>query len=273
MSSSITCAILAHNEEKNIGYCIDTLSWCDKILVIDNNSSDKTATIALEKQAEVIYANFKSFAKARNFIKSKIKTDWVFFIDADERVTPQLAREIIFRIEQGKYKVFSIKRQNVNYGRFFKYTGYDKDIVTRIFYKKSLKKWVGDIHESPIFEGEDFLLSTPLIHFSHRNFIQGLEKSIKWTPIEAKLFINKKIKKVGFFTILRKGIMEFLRRAIFYKGYKDKTEGLIEALVQGMNRMFVYIQIWEMQQKPSLESRYKKFEQDIVKQWKNTKYF
>jgi hypothetical protein len=123
------------------------------------------------------------------------------------------------------------------------------------------------VHESPVYEGKKFLLHSPLVHLTHRNTIQGLTKTIAWTPIEAELLHKSKLPPVTFFTILRKGLMEFIRRGIMQKGYKDGMPGLIEALVQGINKILIYIQVWELQQTPPLPDQYRKQEIEIAKLW------
>ena len=74
--------------------------------------------------------------------------------------------------------------------------------------------------------------------------------------------------KISFLTILRKGVMEFLRRGVFWKGYRDGEAGLIEALTQGINKMLVYMQVWELQQKTSIPESYEKIEQELAELWK-----
>ncbi|MGD9129806.1 MAG: glycosyltransferase family 2 protein [Candidatus Woesebacteria bacterium] len=267
-NNQITAIIIAKNEEKMIKNCLKTVLWCQEILIIDNGSTDDTVKIAEDFRAKVISMELNSFAKLRNTSLKRVKTDWMFFIDADERVTPTLAKEILVQIETCKCSALRMKRKNICYGHEFKHGNWDKDFVTRIFKTDKFKTWYGDIHESPSFEGKVQDLQTTLIHLTHRNTTDGLRKTINWTKIEAELLFKANIKPVTFKTILRKGIMEFIRKAIFAKGYKDGLAGLIEALVQAINKFLIYIQVWEMQQKPSLADQYEKYELKIKNLWK-----
>lgn len=271
MSSLITAIIIAKNEEDTLSSCIKTLSWADKILVVDNGSTDKTSKIAEDFGATVIHFSHSAFDRLRNEALVHVETDWLFYIDADERVTPTLAKEILVHIETSDAQVMSMKRSNICYGQEFKNGGWEEDKVTRVFHKDVLKKWQGKVHESPVYEGKEILLHSPLIHLTHRNTIQGLNKTISWTPIEAELLHKSNLPPVTFFTILRKGLMEFFRRGILQKGYKDGMPGLIEALVQGVNKILVYIQVWELQQTPSLPDKYRKQEIEIAKLWEDEK--
>ncbi|MBU0578850.1 glycosyltransferase family 2 protein [Patescibacteria group bacterium] len=268
---SITAIILAKNEAEMIVNCINTLWWCNEILVIDCASSDETAKLAETAGARVVSFSHRSMAKTRNESLKRVKTNWVFYVDADERVTPTLAKEIMVQLETSCATALKISRQNVHYGKIMHHGGWEKDYVTRVFNKEYFQNWFGDIHESPKFKGKLLELQSPLIHLTHRNTIDGLTKTISWTPIEADLLAKAGSGSVRVRTILRKGIMEFVRRGIFKFGFRDGVEGWIEAMVQGINRMLVYIQLWEKQRKPSLEDTYQQIEQKILKMWQDEK--
>ena len=267
MTQKVTVVIIAKNEELSLEYCLKTVGWADQILVIDNGSTDKTVQIAEDAGAKVIHFAHSSFARLRNEGLSHVDTEWLFYLDADERVTPTLAKEILVHIETNDAPVMAMKRKNICYGQEFKNGGWEDDEVTRVFRKDVLQKWEGRVHESPVYEGSKFTLHSPLVHLTHINTIQGLYKTISWTPIEAELLFKSNIAPVTFLTILRKGFMEFFRRAIFKKGYRDGLPGLIEALVQAINKFLIYIQIWELQRTTSLPDAYRKHEIEIAKLW------
>ncbi len=264
---SITAIIIAKNEADMIVSCINTLSWCDEVLVIDSASTDETVKLAENAGANVIGFSHHSMAKTRNEALKKVKTVWAIYVDADERVTPVLAKEIMVQLETSTAAALSMPRQNVHYGKIMEHGGWDQDPVTRVFNKNEFQEWYGEIHESPKFNGEEIRLKSPLIHLTHRNTLDGLKKTIAWTPIEAALLAKAKVEPVKITTILRKGLMEFVRRAILKQGYKDGVEGWIESIIQGINRMLVYIQLWEHQRKPSLDNSYQRIEEQILKMW------
>lgn len=268
-TSNITAVIIAKNEAATIVNCLNTLSWCDEILVIDSGSSDDTAKIAEKAGARVLSFSYKSMAKMRNSALKRVKTKWVFYIDADERVTPNLAKEIMVHLETAQASALTLSRQNIHYGQIMTRGGWESDLVTRVFSVESFQEWFGDIHESPKFKGESILLKSPLVHLTHRNTLDGLHKTISWTPIEAELLAKSDIQPVKVATILRKGIMEFLRRGFFKAGFKDGQEGMVEAIVQGINRMLIYIQVWEKQQSQPLEKKYQNFEEKIAQMWQS----
>lgn len=271
MKPSITAVIIAKNEEDMIGACLDTLDWCKQCIVLDDGSSDQTVQIAEKKGAQVIQFKHPSFARLRSEALKQVQTDWVLYIDADERVTPELAAEITAQIATSTATAITMRRKNYFYGVVLEHGGWERDFVTRAFQLGTLTGWIGEIHESPTFTGTVVQLTAPLLHFSHRDTASGLHKSASWTKIEARLLFDAGIPPVGVLTILRKGLMESIRRILVKKGYQDGTTGVIEGLVQGINRMLVYIQVWELQQKPSIPDRYSEAEQTIVASWQGKK--
>lgn len=272
MKPTITAVVITKNEEKMIVNCLACLSWCEQIIVVDSGSDDHTVELAEQQNAQIIRASTSSsqslsFADLRNSVLPKLKTDWVVYIDTDERVSPTLSQEILVNIETSPANALAIHRENMMYGQVFTHGGWD-EWVTRVFRVSTFEKWIGDIHESPTFTGDIARLHTSLLHLTHRNTVDGLNKTISWTPIEAKLLAEANVPPVTVWTLLRKGTMEFLRRAFFKKGYQDGQAGLIEAVVQGINRILVYIQVWELQQHPSLTAKYEEQELAISSAWK-----
>ena len=265
---TISALIIARNEERMIAQCIACLQWCDEVILIDDGSTDATRQIAEQAGATVISFKNASFAKLRQEALRRAQSEWVIYIDADERVTPLLAKEIRVNVETAVAPVLKLKRENYFYGEHVSFGGTQNDWTERVFHKQHIQGWKGTIHESPIHTGAVQKIDTPLMHFTHRTTQESLHKSAEWTILEAEALYAAKLPPVTFLTIIRKGCMEFLRRAIFQKGYKDGLTGLIEALVQGINKIFIYIQVWELQKKPTIADRYAKQEERVRSLWK-----
>lgn len=267
MTPTISAIVIARNEADMISNCLETLKWCDEVVVVDNQSSDHTGEIAQHWGARVIEGQ-GDFATLRNLGLQKCKADWLLYIDADERVIPTLAKEIRAAMVDSTHSALSVSRSNVLYGHLLVHGGWNQDRVVRLFRREKLLKWSGAVHEHAEVEGTSGELKTQLLHLTHRNVIDGLIKSSHWTPIEAQLLFESGIPKVKATTIMRKGVMEVWRRIVVKRGYQDGVAGWVEALVQGINRMLVYMQVWELQQKPSLPERYQKFETQVSHLWK-----
>ncbi len=262
----ITIIIIARNEESNLRQLLPSLVWAEKVLVIGNQCTDQTAQVCQELGAEFVASELTDFAQLRDLGRQKVTTPWIFYLDADERVTTALLQELTESLKDEKTAVFSMRRQNYHYGFLMAHGGWDNDWVTRVFRRESLQGWQGEIHESPLFEGEVKKLEQPLWHLTHRCTAENLAKSSRWTIKEARLLARAGVKPVTGLTLGRKVIMEFWRRFIRQRGYKVGMAGLVESLTQAFNRGFVYMQVWELQQQPSLSERYQQLEEEAKSQ-------
>lgn len=267
INPNLTAIVIAKNEEEMIDGCLQTLSWCHEIIVVDDGSIDRTAEIVESFGAKLISFKSNSFKRLREEAVKQVKTDWILYIDADERVSPLLAKEISVNIETQTAEVLEFRRRNVNFGEELLYGGWQNDWVTRVFKVTALKGWFGDVHESPIYSGNAKKLNATLLHLTHRNTVSGLLKSAAWTPIEARELVKKIETPVTLTTLFRKFSMEFIRRAVIQKGYKDGMPGMIEAITQAINKLLIYIQVWELQQQPNLADKYTVLEKKVILEW------
>lgn len=267
----VTAIILAKNEEAMLPGCLKTLGWCKEIILIDDGSTDKTAEIAESAGAKVIAFKHQSFARRREEGAKYASQDWLFYIDSDERVTPQLAQEIQINLETNQFLAFQLIRENIFFGKLFQHGGWETDTVTRLIKANALRGWRGEIHESPLITGKTSVLKSPLLHFSHRTVADGLVKSASWTPVEAQLIAKANHQTVTFMRIVKKGLGEFWRRAVKNKGYQDGEAGMMESLIQAINRMLVYLQVWELQQTPPIKDLYAVKEREVEILWEQEK--
>lgn len=267
---TLTAIIIARNEEEMIANCIDTLQWANAVLVLDTGSTDHTREIATRSGAEVIAAKGNNFSDWRNEAAKKVKTDWMFYVDADERVTPTLAKAIQGRLRRPEFDAFTITRNNIHYGKWMQHGGWQNDTLLRVFRTAKLKGWQGEVHEHAEIVGRIGEVEEPLVHLTHRSMYDGLRKSIDWTDVEARLMLEAKHPKVGSLRLIKIVIFDFFSRVIFKMAWKDGQEGMIEAMTQTMNRFLVYTRLWEMQQEPPLSKRYDRIEQQIQKLWKQS---
>lgn len=264
---AVTAVIIARNEEDMIANCLETLRWADQTLVVDTGSRDRTKDIAKKFGATVIDATGHNFAQWRNEAAKKVETPWIFYVDADERVTPSLAKAIAGRVVRTDYDAYTIPRNNIHYGKWMQYGGWDNDQLLRLFRKDKLKSWSGQVHETAQILGRIGQIDEPLVHLTHRNLYGGLRKSIDWTAIEAELLFEANHPRVSPWRLIKVVLFDFINRLLFKRAWKDGQEGLVEAMIQSMNRFLVYTRLWEMQQQPPLEKRYDRIEKQIQNLW------
>lgn len=266
----LTVIIIAKNEEGMIANCLDTLRWADEIIVVDTGSTDRTKGLARRGGATIVQAEGKNFSQWREEGAKHAAGEWLLYIDADERVTPHLAKAIQSRIRRPDFDAYFLKRNNIHYGRWMQHGGWEKDSLLRLMRKDHLKGWAGEVHEHAEISGRVGTIDEPLVHLTHRSLFDGLRKSIEWTDAEARLLLAANHPKIGPLRLLKIIVFDFFNRLLLKLAWKDGQEGFIEALIQTMNRFLVYARLWELQQKPPLEARYERIEQEIQKQWRQT---
>jgi glycosyltransferase involved in cell wall biosynthesis len=243
--TKITGIIIARNEEKMIGEALDSLSFCDEILVIDNGSNDKTQEIAKEKGAKIYELKTTDFSEIRNFALSKAEGDWVLYLDADERINEELKNSIKENVlSDTKYAAFFLKRKNYYFG---KHEWPDIEKMARLFRKEKLKQWQGKLHESPVYDGETGKLDGFILHFTHRDLESMLNKTIEWSSTEAILRYNSGHPPMTWWRFPRVMMSAFLNSYIKQKGYKAGTAGVLESIYQSFSMFITYAKLWELQ--------------------------
>jgi glycosyltransferase involved in cell wall biosynthesis len=259
----LSVIILTHNNQDYLSNCLKSVAKIAKeIIVCDKGSSDRTLEIAKKAGTRIIKYSGQYFDEWRNLAASQAKGNWLLYVDSDERLSRDLIKEIrkIINKEDLEYSAYQISRKNYWWGKEFVGCGASPDYVTRLIKKDKLKKWQGIIHESPIIDGDIGTLNNQIIHLTHRDLVSGLQKSYQWTEMEAQLFHQAGHKKVKIKNLLSVMVKTFFKKYIKQKGYKEGIEGFIESTIQAINRFMVYVNLWQMQQKPSLEKKYQELD-------------
>lgn len=251
--SSISAIIIAKNEERMIGACLDSLTFCNEMLVVDNESSDKTAEIAKKKGARVVSHKMRDFSQARDFGLAHAKSAWILYVDADERVTEPLRNSIKYQVLSIKYDdmgAFRIKRKNYYFGNHeWPYV----ERLERLFKKDKLKGWHGKLHESPEVDGRVGELDGFLLHYTHRNLSEMVEKTLEWSKIEAQLRYDAGHPRVTWWRFPRVMLSAFYNSYITQSGWKAGMVGIVESTYQAFSMFVTYARLWEMQKKVKSE--------------------
>ena len=185
--TSVSALVLAHNEEAVIAGCVAMLRWTNEtIVLVSDSTTDRTADIARATGASVVVEPWHGFAAQRNRLAELATGDWLLYVDADERITEDAAREIRAAIETGSVAAFSLPTRNVLLGRPMSAGGWWPDRHYRLIRKSAFGGWGGQIHETPQVDGQLGELSIPIIHLSHRSLSVMLAKTVAWSGIEAE---------------------------------------------------------------------------------------
>ena len=249
MALKISAIIIAKNEEKKIGDSLKSVKWVDEIIVIDNDSIDKTAQIARRYGARVIPFKDGTYSSRKNKGAEEARGEWLLYIDADERVTTKLRGEIENRVLRNSAEtvIYAIPRKNIILGRELCHGGWWPDYVKHLVRKNALKVWKGDLHEEPVFEGNLEYLKGALVHLKHDNLSEMVEKTNDWSNIEAKLMFEAKHPPMNILRFSSAMFREFWLRMIKQMAFLDGSEGIIYAIYQVYSRFISYAKLWEMQ--------------------------
>jgi len=223
--TSITAIILTHNEQSDIAACIATLGWADELLVFDSFSGDDTAQRARESGARVVQHAFEDYARQRNAAMDAASTEWVFFVDADERVSVELAAEVRAAIG-GTEHGWAVPRHNFIFGKLTLWAGWFPDYQLRVLQRTSARYDLQrPVHEKVILDGTQGTLTTPIIHLNYRDVAHFMTKQGRYAEIEARERVRR-----GQYprtrTYLTMPAREFWRRFVSERGYKMGLHGL-----------------------------------------------
>ena len=269
----ISAVVITKNEENNIEKCLNSLLWCDEIIVIDDYSEDKTVqkisilnSLISNKNPNIQIIMHKlngDFASQRNFGMEKAKGEWVLFVDADEEVTEELKNEILsachselvseseipkqvfdreaqtesVRDDTTQLNGFYFKRQDFFEGRWLKY-GETSDVRLLRLARKKSGKWQGRVHERWLAEGMVGNLTSPLLHYPHKTLSEFLTEINYYSTIRAKELHETGV-SVRFWQIIFYPKIKFLQNYFLKLGFLDGFPGLIMAIVMSFHSFLV----------------------------------
>ena len=227
----LTVVILTKNEEKNIVDVIENAhKVSDEVLIVDSGSTDKTVELAEANGARVVYRAWDNdFSAQRNFALQYVQTEWVLYLDADERINDELAEDIIRELNNPRKAMFRLIRRNSAFGRDFKYGVLGPDSVVRMF-PKNLVEWQGKVHESPAGDLPTITLKGFLKHYTYTDFEQYISKMNSYSTIGAQ---NNKLKnkKVGINKdLVFRPFFAFLKMYVLKKGFLEGWLGFVLCL-------------------------------------------
>ena len=249
----ISIIIVARDEEKMIENCFASAIFADEIILLDGGSIDRTLEIAKKYKVKIVRQESKEvdWGAWHNQGIKEASNDWIFYLDADERITPELEREIkdIIKDESRAFSAFAVPRLNVLLGKEMFFGGWYPDYQIRLFRKDKIDKWIGKLHERPVFEGQLGYLKQPIKHLTHRDLASMVEKTNDWSLIEAKLLYEAHHPPMVPWRFFRIMLTEFWERGIKKQGWRDGAVGWIEIIYQMFSRFMTYAKLWELQQK------------------------
>lgn len=243
MNNKIAVLILTFNEEKNIRPCIESVAFADEVIIIDSGSTDQTLEIASSLGAKVVsHPMTEGFAGQRNVALRQTQAEWVLFLDADERVTPELAVEIQDIVRQGEPFAYKIMRRNIIFGQEVAYGGHAPDFSLRL-YPRTAISWQGLVHEQanvtlPIKKAKQAML-----HYTYTSWDRYFFKFNQYTTMMAEKMLENG-KKTNITDIILRPWFAFIRFYILKSGWRDGRIGFIMAVYHAFYTMTKYVKLY-----------------------------
>jgi len=247
VNSEITAVILTYNESANIKPCLESLAWADSLLVYDSISQDDTVQAAEEYGAAVVQSEFENYSQQRNAALAEIETDWVFFIDADERGTPESAAEITAVVKERAETGWYIPRHNYIFGKLTRGGGWYPDYQLRLF-KHGHVHYEKPVHEIAVVDGQIGHLTQPLIHYNYRDPAHFHQKQAGYVEIDVEELHQQKIRPKSY-TPYTQALRQFWWRFFALRGYIDGLHGLRLSSYLAYYDFVKYRRLRELQQK------------------------
>ena len=246
----LSAIIITRNEAANIGECLDTLAFCDERIVVDCGSDDGTVDIARGKGARVEHHDWNGFGPQKNFALSLATGDWVLSLDADERVTPELAAAIAAAIAggaaQGTVDGFELPRISSFCGRPMRHSGWFPDYVLRLFRRGKGRFDDAMVHERVICDGTVKRLDKPLIHHPVLKLEDALSRMDRYSTASAQTLVASG-RRVSFATGLAHGFFAFFKTYVLRLGFLDGAEGFLLAVANAEGSYYRYMKAWVAQ--------------------------
>lgn len=249
MNKNLTVVILTKNEEDNILDVVkNSFKVASNVLVVDSGSTDSTKELAEKNGAKVVFRAWDNdFSAQRNFALEHVDTDWVLYLDADERLDEELCREISKVLVSENQKQYSMMRKIHAFGFEFKHGIFKPDEVTRMFPTKSVH-WENKVHERPVCSLAKEKLNGFIEHYTYDSWQQWWDKAEKYTTIWAE-DVYSRGKRTSLGGAFFHAFYGFIRAYIIQIGFIDGWSGLYSSLQHFIYTMMKYLKLYELQNK------------------------
>ena len=242
----VSVVVITKNEEKNIADCLKSVyGWAQEILVVDDESTDKTVVVASQFADKIFYRKMDVEGVHRNWAYAQAKSEWVLSLDADEIVSDELKEEIALAVQSQGFHAYSIPLKNYLGNYWVRYSGWYPAGKLRLFQKSRFKYEEVEVHPRVFLDGETGHLTKDIIHKGYPDIEHFLSSLNRQTTLEAKKWINTG-RQMSFGRALWRTLDRFPRSFIGKKGYKDGFHGFVIAYFASLYQIISYFKYCEM---------------------------
>lgn len=244
----ISVTIITFNEERNIRRCLESVRWADEIVVVDSFSTDKTVEICREYTEHVIQHEWLGYVQQKNYAVDCATYDWIFSLDADEEISPELQSAILGMWKRGfSYDGYKVARKVYYLGRWIRHGGWYPDYKIRLFHRAK-GRWGGiDLHEKVILNGTCGKLKGDLFHYTYENITVHIRKMNSYTTISAQK-LYKKGRKPSLLNIFFNPPVKFIKTYFIKAGFLDGKAGFFISIIGSFYVFMKYLKLWELYQ-------------------------
>ena len=246
--ASLSVIIITKNEAANIRECLETVAWVDEIIVVDSGSTDDTVAISRKFTPHVYVHDWPGFGPQKNRALDYASKDWVFSLDADERVTPELRAELELAMQVGKAEGYFCPRLSQFCGQFIHHSGWYPDYVLRLFKRGSARFSDSLVHESVVMSGTTAKLKSPLLHYTYLTQADVQRKIEHYSAAAAEQMFQRGKHATPIDAPFR-GAWAFVRTYLLRLGFLDGVAGL---RIARMNAATTYLKYHRLRQMRSV---------------------
>lgn len=252
----ISACVITFNEEVKIRRCLESLAWCDEIIVLDSHSTDKTVEICREFTDQVFQHAWMGYVGQRNLVRERAHHEWVLFLDADEEVSPALRDEILAEFHRGTGSIvgYEFPRQVWYANRWIRHGDWYPDVKLRLFRKQFGRTEGEEPHDHVVVTGPVKRLRSALWHYTYDDIQDHLRTLNRFTTITAR---ERVIAGQGFrwSDVFLRPFLRFLRGYLLKGGFLDGGPGFIVSVINAFGVFVKYAKVWELARPPELPAR------------------
>ena len=242
----LSVVLITHNAAAQLADGLASVAFADEVLVVDSGSSDGTAELAARYGARVVQKEWMGFGRQKQFAVEQAAHDWVLCLDADERVSPELAASLVRALQAPASPVYRMARRNRFLGRWLRHGEGYPDWSVRLFDRREAR-WSDDpVHEKVLFAVTPGTLEGDLLHESAEDIGRYLEKQNRYTTLAAEE-LHRRGKRAGMAELMLSPLVRFIKFYVLRLGFLDGLPGLAHISVGCMNSFMKYAKLAELQ--------------------------
>jgi glycosyltransferase involved in cell wall biosynthesis len=247
MREKISACVIAGDEERKIARCLQSLTWCDEIVLLDSFSTDRTVAIARAFTDRIFQHEWLGYVGQRNLVREFASHPWVLFMDSDEEMSPALRDEILAEFDQGndRYLGYEFPRQVYYLGRWIRHGEWYPDVKLRLFRKDHGRTEGQEPHDRVVVRGAVKRLRNPIWHYTYDDLVDQLRTVNRFSTITAQQrFVQGR--RVRLTDLTLRPLLRFLRGYLLQRGFLDGRHGLAIAVISSFGVFLKYAKQWEL---------------------------